>query len=87
MCLNLFIMLHSRNNSIASQTFGTTLVFMIAMALHSDKQRLAQQEIGLKIETARLPLLSGRSSLTHVDALVKEVMRWHPMIPLSTSFP
>lgn len=64
-------------------TFGTTLVFMIAMALHPDKQANAQAEIDSVIGCDRLPLISDRPVLPYVDALVKEVMRWHPMLPLS----
>ena len=54
------------------------------MALHPDAQRKAQAEIDEVVGTDRLPLVSDRGSLPYVEALVKEVIRWHPMVPMST---
>ena len=68
---------------MTSQTAGTTLVYLIAMALHPDKQVKAQKELQSVIGD-RLPRLSDRADLPYVGALVKEVMRWHPILPLST---
>lgn len=48
-------------------------------------QKKAQEELDRVIGTDRLPLLSDRGSLPYVEALVKEVLRWHPILPLSTS--
>lgn len=57
---------------------------MIAMALHPDKQTKAQKELDKIIGRNRLPRLSDKADLPYVSALVKEVMRWHPILPLST---
>ncbi|GJE83988.1 cytochrome P450 [Phanerochaete sordida] len=64
-------------------TFGTLAVFIIAMALNPDKQALAQQEIDSIVGSERLPSMSDKPSLPYVDALIQEVIRWHPMLPLS----
>lgn len=56
------------------------------MAQHPDKQAKAQAEIDAVIGSDRLPTVADRPALPYVDALVKEVMRWHPMLPLSTCF-
>ncbi|KAI0746059.1 cytochrome P450 [Earliella scabrosa] len=68
----------------AESTAGTTLVYLIAMALHPDKQAKAQNELQ-RVIGDRLPRLSDRADLPYVGALVKEVMRWHPILPLSIS--
>ncbi|GJE90574.1 cytochrome P450 [Phanerochaete sordida] len=67
----------------AESTAGTTLVFLIAMALNPAAQSRAQEEIDAVLGHSRLPQLSDKNDLPYVSALVKEVMRWHPMLPLS----
>ncbi|KAI0666405.1 cytochrome P450 [Trametes maxima] len=64
-------------------TYSTVLVFVMAMALHPDKLRKAQEEIDRVVGTERMPLISDRPDLPYVDALIKETMRWHPTLPLS----
>ncbi|EKM52333.1 uncharacterized protein PHACADRAFT_164255 [Phanerochaete carnosa HHB-10118-sp] len=64
-------------------TFGTLAVFMIAMAVNRDKQIRAQEEIDSVIGAERLPNIPDRGRLPYVDALIQEVMRWHPILPLS----
>ena len=51
------------------------------MAKFPDIQRRAQAELDLVVGS-RLPMLSDRPNLPYVDALIKEVMRWHPIGPL-----
>lgn len=53
------------------------------MALHHDTQVKAQEEIHRVIGSGRLPRLSDKADLPYVSALVKEVMRWRPILPLS----
>lgn len=65
------------------QTSGSVQVFFIAMALHPEIQSRAQKEIDTIIGSERLPTITDRHALPYVDALVKEVMRWHPILPLS----
>lgn len=55
------------------------------MALHPDVCSKAQAEIDAVVGSDRLPKVTDRAALPYVDALVKEVMRWYPMLPLSTS--
>ncbi|KAI3614781.1 cytochrome p450 [Moniliophthora roreri] len=55
-----------------------------AMAQHPDKQQLAQAEIDqLLQEENRMPLISDMPSLPYVSALIKETLRWHPILPFS----
>jgi cytochrome P450 len=52
------------------------------MVLHPDAQRKAQMEIDNIIGLDRLPDFGDETSLPYVSALVKEVMRWHPVTPI-----
>ena len=54
------------------------------MVLHPDAQRKAQMEIDNVIGIDRLPDFGDEMSLPYVSALVKEVMRWHPVTPIGT---
>ncbi|KAJ7101797.1 cytochrome P450 [Mycena epipterygia] len=55
--------------------------FLLAMSLHPDVQAAAQNEIDTVIGPDRLPDISDRSRLLYVDALCKEVFRWHVAVP------
>jgi cytochrome P450 len=35
------------------------------------------------IGSARLPNFEDRASLPYVEAVLREVLRWHPAVPLS----
>lgn len=50
------------------------------MLLHPSSLLAAQKEIDRVIGADRLPTLSDRSKLPYIDALVKEVLRWHPIV-------
>jgi hypothetical protein len=52
------------------------------MVLHPDVQRKAQEEIDRVVGNDRLPTFSDRELLPYVDALTKEVMRWHVVAPI-----
>ena len=66
------------------QTYSTVLTFIMAMALYPEKQREAQAELDEVVGTERMPKISDKVSLPYVNALIKETMRWHPALPLST---
>lgn len=55
------------------------------MVLHPDAQRKAQIEIDNVVGMDRLPDFGDETSLPYVSALVKEVMRWHPVTPIGMS--
>ena len=55
------------------------------MAIHADAQKAAQEELDAVIGHERFPTFSDRSSLPYVNALLKEVMRWHVSSPIGVA--
>ncbi|KAF5640103.1 oxidoreductase [Fusarium tjaetaba] len=66
----------------ADTTVSAITTFFLAMTLFPEAQKKAQCEIDEVIGSERLPTLSDRQSLPYVNALVKEVLRWHPVGPM-----
>ncbi|KAF8872237.1 cytochrome P450 [Infundibulicybe gibba] len=66
----------------ADTTVSAVGTFFYAMATNPDVQRKAQSEIDMVIGNGRLPEPSDRPSLPYIEALYREVMRWHPVAPL-----
>ena len=52
------------------------------MALHPDIQLRAQEELDAVVGQNRLPDFTDRPHLPYVNAVVKEVLRWHPATPM-----
>ncbi|KAH9976325.1 cytochrome P450 [Lactifluus volemus] len=67
----------------ADTTVAALLTFFMAMALYPEVQRSAQAEIDAVLGGSRLPEFSDESELPYVKAVVKEVFRWHPIVPLA----
>ena len=59
--------------------------FFLMMARHPEIQRKAQAEIEVVCGRDRLPTFTDRERLPYVEAIVKEVTRIHPSVPLGTS--
>ena len=56
------------------------------MALYPEVQKKAQAEIDAVVSPNRLPDFEDRPSLPYINAVVKEVMRWHSVLPLGDIF-
>jgi cytochrome P450 len=52
------------------------------MVHYPEVQAIAQAEIDRVVGQDRLPTYSDRLSLPYVEAVYKEVLRWHPVAPL-----
>ncbi|OSC96472.1 cytochrome P450 [Trametes coccinea BRFM310] len=63
-------------------TYSTVLTCILAMVMYPDQLRKAQEELDRVTGTDRLPTISDRGNLPYVTALIKEVMRWRPVLPL-----
>ncbi|KAJ7761536.1 cytochrome P450 [Mycena maculata] len=66
-------------------TVSSLGTFFFAMATHPEIQKRAQDEIDGVIGPHRLPEFEDRPSLPFVEALYREVMRWHPVLPLGVA--
>jgi len=55
------------------------------MTLYPEVQRKAQAEIDGVIGNDRLPEFSDEDALPYLQAVLKEVLRWHPVTPLSVT--
>jgi cytochrome P450 len=64
------------------QTFGTLMVFVMAMLLYPDVLRKAQAELDAVIGRERIPTFEDRDNLPFIRAMVKETLRWRPVGPL-----
>ncbi|PYH85331.1 cytochrome P450 [Aspergillus uvarum CBS 121591] len=64
-------------------TVSALSTFILAMTLYPHVQRKAQAEIAEVIGENRLPIFNDRSDLPYINALVKEVLRWHPVTPMA----
>ena len=52
------------------------------MVLNPEVQKKAQGELDTVLGGTRLPAFADKEALPYVNALVKEVLRWHPVVPL-----
>lgn len=68
-----------------SQTVSTLTAFFMAMVFSRDKQSHAQKELDRVIGQDRLPEFADRASLPYVEALMLEVVRLYPVLPLGAN--
>lgn len=52
------------------------------MTLNPEIQRNAQEEIDRVLGPHQLPKVADRKRLPYINAIVKEVLRWHPVAPM-----
>ena len=56
------------------------------MALHPEIQEKAHQAICQVVGPHKLPEFSDLDSIPYLHAVVKELLRWIPVVPLGTKF-
>jgi cytochrome P450 len=54
----------------------------LALALYPEVQKKAQAEIDAVVGPNRLPDFDDRPFLPYINAVIKESMRWHLVVPL-----
>ncbi|KAF9227074.1 cytochrome P450 [Gyrodon lividus] len=59
--------------------------FFLAMTIYPEVQKKAQAELDAVIGAERLPCLDDRDSLPYINAICKEVFRWHVVLPLAAA--
>lgn len=57
----------------------------MAMLLYPDVQDRARAEINRVVKHDKMPCIDDRPSLPYLDAVLREVLRWYPPIPLGRS--
>ncbi|KIK66409.1 hypothetical protein GYMLUDRAFT_239365 [Collybiopsis luxurians FD-317 M1] len=68
----------------ALETTSTTLSFFLyAMIRHPNVQTQAQMELDRVVGRSRNPTFADMEHLPYIRAIVKEVLRWQPAIPLA----
>ncbi|KAI0326120.1 cytochrome P450 [Cubamyces sp. BRFM 1775] len=65
----------------ADTTAGLFFAFFCAMIIHPEVQKRAQETLDAVVGPDRLPEHADRSSLPYINAIVKEVLRWHSIAP------
>ncbi|KAH9924335.1 cytochrome P450 [Epithele typhae] len=63
-------------------TYSIISAFFMAMALHPEVQQKARAELDAVVGGARLPTFSDRENLPYVNAILREVGRWHVVAPM-----
>lgn len=53
------------------------------MTLYPEAMKKAQEELDRVVGRGQLPSLSDRGDLPYIDAMVKEVLRWGPPLPIA----
>ncbi|KZT36772.1 cytochrome P450 [Sistotremastrum suecicum HHB10207 ss-3] len=66
----------------ADTTVSSIDSFILAMMLFPEVQKRAQKYIDELLQGERLPDLEDRDSLPYLSAIVKEALRWQPIVPL-----
>ncbi|KAI9464785.1 cytochrome P450 [Russula earlei] len=66
----------------AETTTSTMHWWMLAMVAFPETQRRAQAELDAVVGRGRIPSFSDLPSLPYVRAMVKEVLRWRPVLPV-----
>jgi cytochrome P450 len=69
----------------ADTTVSTLSSFVLAMLLFPEVQHHAQTEIDSVVGTSRLPGFKDRERLPYLNALIKETLRWLPVVPIGTT--
>ncbi|KAI0800105.1 cytochrome P450 [Fomes fomentarius] len=69
--------------SLLSSTLSTLQTFYLAMASYPEVQARAQDELDAVIGPHRLPTHDDSPDLPYVNAVIKECLRWRPVVPLN----
>ena len=73
--------------SVFAQTAAALHSFFLAMALYPEVQAKARQEMDSVLGLGKLPTFDDFGTLPYIDAIVKELLRWYPIVPLRTYAP
>jgi cytochrome P450 len=60
------------------------LTFVLTMTRYPSAQAKAQEELDRVVGRDRLPDFNDSPNLPYLNALVREVLRWHPVGPVGS---
>ncbi|KAJ7664304.1 cytochrome P450 [Mycena rosella] len=66
----------------SAATVSALTTFILAMRLYPDVQARAQKEID-QVVAGRLPNFADETSLPYITAIIREIGRWNPVVPLA----
>jgi len=66
----------------ADTTASSAQTFFLAMAMFPEVQKKAQAELDAVVGRERLPDFNDYESLPYINAVVKEILRWQPVLPV-----
>ncbi|CEL61283.1 O-methylsterigmatocystin oxidoreductase OS=Aspergillus parasiticus GN=ordA PE=3 SV=1 [Rhizoctonia solani AG-1 IB] len=66
----------------STTTVGMVWSFVLMLSLHPEAAKLAQAEIDAVVGRERVPDLKDRESMPYMEAVLQEVMRLCPVVPL-----
>ena len=70
-------------SAAGAETTATTLYWWaLAMVAYPEVQKRAQAELDSAVGRSRVPTFSDAANLPYIQAIVKEVLRWRPALPL-----
>ncbi|PIL29142.1 cytochrome P450 [Ganoderma sinense ZZ0214-1] len=69
----------------ADTSFVALQSLFLALSLHPDAQKKAQAELDAVVGPHRLPEFSDWKSLVYLNAVIRETLRWHTVVPLSVA--
>ncbi|KAJ7272073.1 cytochrome P450 [Mycena haematopus] len=78
---------HSTYGGAADTTACAVYTFFLQMTLHPEIQVNAQAELDAVTGNHRLPGYDDRECLPYINAIVKEVFRFHPVAPMGKLLP
>ncbi|KAF8545559.1 cytochrome P450, partial [Imleria badia] len=67
----------------AETSTSVLMTFLLVMVLNPKAQEKAQAQIDLVLGGDRLPTIGDRPSLPYVDAILRELYRYSPIVPLA----
>ncbi|KAI9462874.1 cytochrome P450 [Lactarius psammicola] len=67
----------------AETTSSTMYWWALAMIAHPKVQRRAQDELDTVVGRSRVPTFLDAPNLPYIQAIIKEVLRWRPVLPLA----
>ena len=70
-------------SAAGSESGSTTMSWWTrAMTAHPEVQKRAQEELDTVVGRSRTPSFADAPNLPYIQAVVKEILRWRPVLPL-----